>query len=129
MASFGYHNLPAGILMLLVLLLLPLTLLLWRRRLRAPPHPAFAATPREMVVEEFVAFSSSLARQGHSRDPASTPREYLGGFRSDLPPEECEGLLETLYRARYGDGEIEEYEALGFRVRLRGLRERLRGRD
>jgi transglutaminase-like putative cysteine protease len=128
MASFGYHNLPVGILMLLFLLLLPLTLLLWRRRLRALPRPAFAPSPREIVVEEFVAFSSSLARHGHSRDPSSTPREYLDGFGGALPPEECEGLLEILYRARYGDGEIEEYEALDFRARLRGLRERLRGR-
>lgn len=128
LASFGYHNLPAGILMLLALLLVPLSLLL-RRRSRAGPRPAYAATPREMVVEEFVAFSSSQAKRGHARDPASTPREYLRGLGGDLPPEECEGLVETLYRARYGNGEIEEFEALDFRARLHGLRKRMRGRD
>ncbi len=129
LASFGYHNLPAGMMMLLVLLLVPLALLLWRRRSRMAPRPVFAATPQEMVVEEFVAFSSSQARRGRSRDPTSTPREYLSGFEGYLPAQEREGLLEILYRARYGNGEIEEYEALDFRDRLHGLRERLRGRD
>ncbi len=61
--------------------------------------------------------------------PRPRPREYLRGFSGELAPGECESLVDVLYRARYSGGEITEYEALDFRARLRGLGERLRGRD
>ncbi len=127
-ASFGYRNPSAGVAMLLALLL-PAAILLLRRRRRIRGEPALATTPREMIVADFLGFSASLARRGKGRDPSTTPREYLQSLEERASSEEAEELADTLYRARYDDRELGEFEALDFRARIRELSERLRGRD
>lgn len=98
---------------------------MWFLRRRRPKiggkQPALEETPEQKVVQSFLEFCDRLSRRGWVREPSTTPLEYLRGLDPWWEDRAGEGLIETLYRVRYGGQKISEEEALGFSRRLNEL--------
>ncbi len=120
------HPLP-GVLTVLAVLGLPPTLLWRRRRRRVKTGKRVSADePRNRVVAEFLGLLGDLEAWGWGRKPSATPREHLGGLAFMMALPGWEPLVETFYRARYGEGDIDDREAERFLASLRSFKESAR---
>jgi len=125
-SAFRRHPLP-GSLLALAALALPFAFL-WKRRkrkkMKAPAGTGSGASDR--VVAAFLGLLGDLEEWGWRRRLSATPREHLSelAFVAGLPG--WEPLVETFYRARYGEEEVGEEEAHLYLEMLGSFRERAR---